>query len=210
MVPRAHELAPVSLQASNAPIADVEAVRLITDALPAIHQTIPRHTLCLAVWGNHGPTAIRWERGSNAVAEDLRTGLVMSITQTATGRAFAAFMPPEVVGPFIDEDLRMTRIADEDEGEQRTRFEQAIQDTRQYGFAQLLNIEQPNANQPPINAFSVPIFDQDGNMIMAISATAPVTTDPSGWPPAILIEEAKRLSALVGQLPRQLTHAEQT
>jgi flavin reductase (DIM6/NTAB) family NADH-FMN oxidoreductase RutF/DNA-binding IclR family transcriptional regulator len=210
MVPCAHELGPIALQESNAPIADVGAVRLIADALPSIHQTIPRHTLCLAVWGNHGPTAIRWERGSDEVTEHLRTGLVMSITQTATGRAFAAFMPPEVVRSFVDEDLRMTRIADEDDDEQRKRFEDSIQVTRQYGFSQLLNIEPSHADQPPTNAFSVPIFDQDGNMIMAISAAAPVTADPARTPPATLIEAAKRLSTLVGQLPRQLSHVEQS
>ena len=185
MVPYAHGLGPLALDAGTAPIAGVEAVRVATEALPAIHQRLGEPTMCLAVWGNQGPTAIRWERGANS-AEPLRAGLVMSLTRTATGRAFAAFLPNEVTRPFIDEDLRLTRVADEDETVQRQAFEEAVQQARLDGVARW--------NEESNPACSAPIFDRSGNMIMALSA-ASKTVDP-----AKLLDAAKEISSQISDL----------
>jgi len=177
MIPYAHDLGPLALQIGSAPVASVEAVRLVTDALPALHASLGHPTLAVAVWGNHGPTAVRWERGSDVAsgkaAEPLRTGLVLSVTRTATGLAFAAFLPPEVTRAFIDEDLRLTRLPDEDEGEQRQRFELEIEQARQKG----LTLQPAGMPDSSIDAFSAPIFDRDANMIMALSAGAAATPE---------------------------------
>lgn len=184
MVPYAHGLGPLALHAGAAPIADVEAIRRATEALPAIHERLGRPTICLAVWGNQGPTAIRWERGANSPTEPLRTGLVMSLTQTATGRAFAAFLPNEVTRPFVDEDLRLTRVADEDEIVQRKEFEDAVQQARANGVARW--------DQGSTATYSAPIFDRRGDMIMAISAES---VDP-----AMQLDAAKTLSSQICDL----------
>jgi len=197
MVPYAHDLGPLALQAGNAVVADV----LATDALPSIHERLGRRTLCLAVWGNHGPTAIRWERGADSAGDPLQTGRVMSITRTATGRAFAAFLPNEVTRAFIDEDLRLTRVADEEESEQRQRFEDAIQEARRKGVVCLPSLESSTLNEVLKPAFSAPIFDWNGNMIMAISVAASRVVMPGadldGSVAAILAEAAKAISSQI-------------
>ena len=185
MVPYAHGLGPLALDAGTAPIASVEAVRLATDALPAILERLGRPTLCLAVWGNQGPTAIRWERGSDG-SVPLRPGLVMSLTRTATGRAFATFLPTDVTASFVQEDLRLTRVADEDEAIQRQGFEDAVKQARSDGFAVWAEGTTP--------AYSVPIFDGDRNMIMAISAAAAAVDT------TILLDAAKTLSSQIANL----------
>jgi len=185
MVPYAHGLGPLALDAGTAPIADVEAVREATEALPAIHSRLGQPTLCLAVWGNQGPTAIRWERGATST-ESLRAGLVMSLTRTATGRAFAAFLPNEITRPFIDEDLRLTRVADEDETAQREELEQAVQQARLNGFAVW--------KEGPAPAYAAPIFDRSGDMIMSISAAS------ESLESAILLDAAKTLSGQIRDL----------
>lgn len=182
MVPYAHGLGPLALDAGAAPIANVEAIRLAANALPTIHERLRRPTLCLAVWGNQGPTAIRWERGAND-SSPLRTGLVMSLTRTATGRAFAASLPPEVTQPFIEEDLRLTRVADEDEIVQRQGFEDAVEQARTEGFASWIEGTTPT--------YSAPIFDRDGNMVMAITAAA------GALDATILLDAAKTLSSQI-------------
>ncbi len=205
MIPYAHDLGPLALQAGNAPVAEVEAVRLATDALPAILASTGGHTLCLAVWGNHGPTAIRWERGAEPIAEHLRSGLVMSATRTATGRAFAAFLPPEITKSFIDEDLRMFRIADEDDKAQRQRFDDEIAETRATSLARVTDLEPgqaPATHNVTLNAFSAPIFDAAGNIIMAISLAAAASTlppDRTGPTPQSLLIAARNLTARIAQ-----------
>ena len=202
MVPYAHDLGPVSLQVGTAPVPEVEAVKLVADALPDVQQATGRHTLCLAVWGNHGPTVIRWERGERAVSEQLRTGLVMSITRTATGRAFAAFLPTDVTRAFIDEDLRLYRVADEDEKEQRQRFDQEIAATRSSGIACATNLEPSPLHDVTINAFSAPIFDAAGSMIMALSLAAEaseVHLERHGPASIALVDAAKSLTARISE-----------
>ena len=152
----------------------------------------------LAVWGNHGPTVIRWREGANAVQEQLRAGLVMSITRTATGRAFAAFLPADVTEPFVHEDLRLFRIADEDEQEQRRKFDAEIAEARAYGFAQATDIQPSSLIRVVANAFSAPVFDTEGNMICALSVAADaslLSPDPEGAVPHALLHAARELTA---------------
>lgn len=186
MVPYAHGLGPLALKAGGAPIADVEAVRVATESLPAIHEQLGRPKMSLAVWSNQGPTAIRWERSADSPTEPLRSGLVMSVTQTATGLAFAAFLPNDVTSAFVDEDLRLTRVADEDEMVQRREFETAVTQARMSGFA--------GWSEESIPTYSAPIFDHRGDMILAISATAKRVD------PVALLDAVKTLSSQISDL----------
>lgn len=181
--------------------ASVEAVRLASDALPAIARAVGNHTLCLAVWGNHGPTAVRWEPSDQPVSAHLRTGLVMSTTQSATGRAFAAFLPAELSRALIDEDLRLHRTADEDEALQRGRFDEAIVEIRRRGLARATSALVSPLHRVPVNAFSAPIFDANGQMVMALSLTCAaerLAADWDGEVPQALARAAEGLSRQLG------------
>ena len=202
MVPYAHDLGPVSLQCGSAPVAEVEAVQVATEALPEIHRATGRHTLCLAVWGNHGPTAIRWERGDEAVSDHLRAGLVMSVTRTATGRVFAAFLPDEVTRSFVEEDLRLSRTADEDEAIQRQRFEAEIAATKSSGVGHVADVAPSQLHHVTLSAFSAPVFDPDGRLIMALSLASrasAIDDDRDGSIARSLAEAARALSARIAQ-----------
>jgi flavin reductase (DIM6/NTAB) family NADH-FMN oxidoreductase RutF/DNA-binding IclR family transcriptional regulator len=198
MVPYAHELGPVSLREAKAPFADCDAVAMAMDALPGISEAVGGFTVGLAVWGNHGPTIVRWHRGVNAVQEELRTGLVMSTTHTATGTAFAAFLRPEVTEPFVKEDLRLFRVADEDEQLQRCAFDDMIAGARASGLARALNIQPSSLNRLAANAFSAPVYDANGDMICALSVAAEASLlppDPDGAIPQALLRAAQELTS---------------
>jgi DNA-binding IclR family transcriptional regulator len=75
-----HDLGPVSLRFGEGSRDQVEAVRVASNALPQIAEQVGQHTIGLAVWGNHGPTAVRWEPSKQPVSDQLLVGLVMSIT----------------------------------------------------------------------------------------------------------------------------------
>lgn len=182
VVPIAHDLGPVSLQMGNAMPAHEEAVRMATDALPQICEAVGQYTLCLVVWGNHGPTIIRWEPSSNPVSGHLRTGLVMNVTSTAGGRVFAAYLPAEATRSFIAEDLRLFRGADEDEAEQRQRFEDEMTQTRLHGIARTTDPQPAHLlHRIDTNAFSAPIFDAGGNVVMALSVISSADRLDPAW-----------------------------
>lgn len=172
MVPYAHDLGPMALGLGQAPPASPEAVRIATDAMPAISRALGDHTLCLSVWGNHGPTVVRFEPGVQPVSGHLRTGLVVSVTRSATGRAFAAFLPPGITRSFIDEDLRLSHSVQETEAAQRATFEEEVAIARESGIARAVNPEPSPIHRVAVNAFSVPIRDPEGRMVLALSVVS--------------------------------------
>lgn len=198
MVPYAHDLGPVSLSEAKAPMAGCGAVSLAMAALPRISESLGDLTVGLAVWGNHGPTVIRWHPGVSAAKQQLRAGLVMSTTRTATGIAFAAFLSREVTEAFVNEDLRMFRVADEDEQEQRRTFDSVIAAARASGFARAVDIQPSSLIRVAANAFSAPVYDACGNMICALSVAADASLlppNPDGAAPQALLRAAKELTA---------------
>ncbi len=197
MVPYAHDLGPVSLREVRAPQAGPQAIARVSDTLPMISEAAAGFTVGLAVWGNHGPTMIRWHQGVKAVQEHLRTGVVMSLTRTATGMAFAAFLPADVTEPFVQEDLRLFRVADEDEQVQRRAFDAAIAQARTSGLARARDIQPSSLIRVVANAFSVPVYDAEGNMICALSIVAEASSlapEHEGLIPQALLRAAKELA----------------
>lgn len=169
MVPYAHDLGPRSLGLGLAPPVKPQALRTAIDAMPGISTALGDHTLCLSVWGNHGPTAIHFEPGAQPVSGDLRTGLVVSVTRSAAGRAFAAFLPTDITRSFVAEDLRLSRTSMEDAAAQQAAFELEMEQARASGVARSADPGPSPIQGFAVTAFSVPIRDSLGNMIMALT-----------------------------------------
>jgi DNA-binding IclR family transcriptional regulator len=62
-------------------------------------------TLVLSVWGTKGPTIVHVEESSQPIIMTMRIGAVLPILATATGLAFAAFLPRHFTEPFIRSEL---------------------------------------------------------------------------------------------------------
>ena len=99
-----YDLGPAALKLGLASLARLDAMRLARERVPGWMEQIG-HTLALAVWGNHGPTIVHWEESPQAVTANLRLGDVMPLLSSATGRCFAAYMPPEAVAPLLQQEL---------------------------------------------------------------------------------------------------------
>ncbi len=204
LVAYAHDLGPESLQLGNSNLADIEAVRLVSAALPDVCEQVGQHTLCLAVWGNRGPTAIRWEPSSQPVSEHLHTGLVMSITRSATGRAFAAFLPEDATRGLVDEELAVGDGEEASPAQRRRQFDDEVAQARRHGLARAAERKASPVLQVAVNAFSAPVFNAEGRMVLALSLAARASRlapDWDGTVPRALAAAAERLSARLGFKP---------
>lgn len=182
MVPYAHDLGPVSLQLGAAKSPHPEVVRRIRQAMPEIAQRVGEHSVCLAVWGNHGPTTVGWEPSGRPVSDSFPIGLVLNITSSALGRAFAAFMPEEITRNFIAEDLRLFRRPDEDPAAQQAAFDSEMAATRACGVSRVAVAPAASRlHSVPTNAFAAPIYGADGSMIFAMSIIAHVDQLAMQW-----------------------------
>lgn len=197
MVPYAHGLGPVGLRQGHRPHLADDALENAAAALPGISNALGDYVITLAVWGNYGPVILR-AVGHPRVDEDAQPGTVLSVTQTASGRAFAAFLATEITKSLIKEDLRLHRVADEDQAAQVDAFAHEIYEAQKYGLARGLVTFAASAET--LNAFSAPVFDAAGQMIFSLCVSGnakSLSTDTNGSVPQALLRYANLLSKRV-------------
>lgn len=133
------------------------------------------HAVALAVWGNFGPTVVRLIEARQPLHVALRVGSVMSIHDTATGRAFAGVMPPArlaegVAGAFGELASPAARKARQPE------LAQIQAELKRHGVARAVGRPIPG-----VNAFSAPALDHEGQPAIVITALDHQDRLPADW-----------------------------
>ena len=167
LVAQPHDMGPETGGMSGN-IARLSAVRIATRALVDLSDELDE-TMGLGVWGNHGPTIVRWEEATKLVSENLRTGLVLPVLKSVTGHTFAAWLPREMTAPFIDAELQQDTSNQFclDPG----RFALEMAQIRGQGFARLVGTDNFAALYGTrISAISVPVFEDGGAMVFSLTA----------------------------------------
>ena len=186
-----YELGPLALQMGLASMRRLNPVRIATDAIAELVLRI-NQTAYLSVWGNHGPTVVRIEEGTGAVHVNMRVGSIMSLLGTATGRVFAAFLPPKMIENFIESGVGRASVGDEAERQMtRSQVDKAVAEVKEKGLARA--VERPI---PGVNAFSAPVFDHSGSLALVITAIGPSHTFDADWGSPIA-EELRKCAATV-------------
>ncbi len=146
-------------------IARLQAVRLATRALVELSDELDE-TLGLGVWGNRGPTMVRWEESSQPVSDNLRTGLVLPVLTSATGLAFAAWLPRAMTSTLVEAEL-----AQEGQALLASEVEAQLAAVRSGGIVRLVGTDAfADLYGATISAASIPVFDAAGAMVLALTA----------------------------------------
>ena len=183
-----YRLGPAALRIGLTCLHQLDPMRV---AEPVIHDLAQStgHAVALAVWGNFGPTVVRLLEARQPLHVALRLGSVMSIFDTATGRAFAAALPRErlaeaIAGPFGEVAPRDTL------GERDAELERIRAEVAQHGVARAVGRPIPG-----VNAFSAAVFDHEGDAVLVITALDHVDCLSSHWngPTARAVRDAARL-----------------
>jgi DNA-binding IclR family transcriptional regulator len=190
-----YELGPLALQLGLTRLQRMDPVREASQVIEELaHET--GQSVAIAVWGNLGPTIVRLEEQIQPLHVNLRTGTVMSLTNTATGRLFAAYMPPKVVERLLVDDL--TRFGHGTaQGAPLTKktFEAFLAETRKHGLSRTRG--QPI---PGIDALCAPVFDLAGHIVLGILVMGPSATFDSEWEGAV----AKALTRCASEVSRRI------
>jgi flavin reductase (DIM6/NTAB) family NADH-FMN oxidoreductase RutF/DNA-binding IclR family transcriptional regulator len=166
LVAQPHDLGVPTTNTAN--IARLKAVRLATRALVELSDELDE-TLGLGVWGNKGPTMVRWEESSAPVSDNLRTGLVLPVLTSATGLAFAAWLPREATAPFIDAEVAQGGLVGQ--GLPPGQLDEQLALIRANGIVRLVGTDAfADLYGTSISALSVPVFDGSGAMVLALTA----------------------------------------
>jgi len=97
---RRYALGPLAMRLGLAALNTYQPLR---DAMALQRELRDRfdETMVLSVWGTQGPTIIHVEESSQPIIMTMRIGAALPILQTASGLAFAAFLPRHFTEPLI-------------------------------------------------------------------------------------------------------------
>jgi len=84
-------------------LAALNSYQPLQDAMALQHELRDRfdETMVLSVWGTQGPTIVHVAESSQPIIMTMRVGAVLPMLQTASGLAFAAFLPRHFTESFI-------------------------------------------------------------------------------------------------------------
>lgn len=160
-----YRLGESALRAGLSTLSQMDPVRLAAPLMDQLCAEI-NESLLAAVWSNFGPTVVLWRDSTRPVSVNIRPGSVMPMLSSATGRVFTA---------FIDERASELLINVEIEEKIRYRdphFPKSIEDVKKMqadiraaGFGTVTGDMREG-----INAVSVPVFNHQGKIVLAITA----------------------------------------
>jgi len=197
LVAHTHELGPGGGDPNESGPGHSRALRLVHGEFFDICSRVDA-TLGLAVWGNHGPTVVRWEPSRRPAIEDLPIGMVVSPIASACGLAFSAFLPREKTAALIDAELEAACSGRTNPAPNRQTIEAKLATVRECGLARALSQRFGGS----IGSIAVPVFDSTGTMIMALIAVDNAEQIDGGDSGArlrrTLLAEARQLSRRLG------------
>lgn len=191
-----YELGPLALQLGLTKLQRMDPVKEASKVIEELAQETGQ-SVAVAVWGNLGPTVVRLEEPIQPMHVNLRTGTVMSLTHTATGRLFSAYMPSKVIDKLLGNDLaRSTYGSLHDQPLTIEQFEAVLGEVRKHGLSRTRG--QPI---PGIDAMCAPVFDPAGHIVLGITVMGPAVTFDSEWDGTIaqpLLRCAAEISRRIG------------
>jgi DNA-binding IclR family transcriptional regulator len=157
-----YSLGPMAIQLGLVSLQLLSPVREASPEAEKLAETTG-HSVALSVWGNQGPTVVRLIDPIYPLHVNLRTGTVMSLADTATGRIFAAYLPKQLVKELMEEDYK--RLGPDISNPLKpAKVEQMLKEVRHHRLSRSLGHPTPG-----VNAFSAPVFDYSGNLVMAVT-----------------------------------------
>jgi len=197
-------LGPLALQLGLISLQQANPVHVASPLIADLAKLIG-HTVALAVWGNRGATIVRLEESPAAVHVNMRHGTVFSMTNTASGRLFAAYLDTATIKlQFEDDRQRQKARLDAMEASMPPStslpnwrdFEQQLTQVRIKGLSRSVGEVLPG-----VNAMAAPVFDHTGAIVLGVVAIGPAAMFDTDWDGALaqsLRECAQQISTGLG------------
>jgi DNA-binding IclR family transcriptional regulator len=157
----------------------------------------------VTVWGTYGPTIVLVNEGVEQIHVNLRPGAVYSISGTATGRVFAAYLPDRMILPRATEEMKGKSQSQMPVGKpmDMNAFRQEVKKARELGYAITDNLPVPG-----ISAIAAPVFDHTGQLQLVVT----IVGDSKKLKVTEKISETDQLLEFTNRLTRQNGYVTET
>ena len=180
-------LGPLALQLGLISLQQADPVHIATPLIGQLAQQIG-HTVALAVWGARGATIVRTAESPSPVQVNMRHGTVFSLTNTASGRVFAAYLDEDAVRSLLEEERQRQK---QRKGGEPTPpagmppvqplpswgdFERQLKEVRDHGLSR-----SDGEVIEGVSAMAAPVFDHTGAIVLAVTAIGPAGIFDTAW-----------------------------
>ena len=158
-----YQLGPFCLELGLVRLNQLDIIKI---AAPLVNElaTNTELSVALAVWGNMGPTIVQLIEPYRPLHVNMRPGTVMSLTNTATGHVFAAYLPEQMIKQYLNSGQHALTHNPRQKQLSQKQFATHINATKENGMAQALGIPIPG-----IHALSVPVFGLNNHIELALT-----------------------------------------
>ena len=171
-----------------AAMARLDTVRIASEHLEDLLAEM-KTTGLLSVWGDYGPTVIRWIDGGIPLFTSLHTGSVLPLQTSSTGILFLTHCSPEQTRQRVEHERAEGIVVDDLE------LAAQMEEARRVGFARTYGTVVPG-----LAATSVPVLDSQDRLVatMSILARAEQKTFFSKTKIDRIIDVARNASMAIG------------
>ena len=198
-------LGPLALQLGLISLQQADPVHIATPLVTALVEEIG-HTTAIAVWGDRGATIVRVAESPAPLHVSVRHGTVFSLTSTASGRLFGAYLPAEEVQRMLEKERRREKNSSTASGRHVGMppapplpdwkgFEPQLHAVREHGMSR-----SEGEIVPGVSAMSAPVFDHTGAIALAITAIGPAAVFDARWDGPV----AQALKRCAGEVSQRL------
>ena len=184
-----------AIQIGLAALRQCDPIRLGEQSLVRLREAL-EVTCFIAVMGNKGPTILRFEEPGLPVTINVRSGSVLPLLWSATGRAFMGFLDDAAMRKQADEELR---LATPDQLASLAATDPIASLRSTVRAAAMASIE--DTLLKGVSAVAAPIFDHTGKMtaaLTALGAASAFDTTAGGAVAQAVLREAASISAALG------------
>jgi len=183
-----YSLGNLAVRLGVAAMAKMDPLRIATEHLEKLVEEL-KTTGLLSVWGDYGPTVIRWIDGGIPLFTSMHVGSALPLQGSSTGTLFLAFCPPEQTKDRVEREKSDGIIVDAAE------LSKQLEEARTLGYARTFG-----SVIPGLSAVSVPIFDSQFRLVatMSILARSQDKTFFSKPKIARIQEQARNASRAIG------------
>lgn len=160
-------LGPQALRVGLIALGRLDVVEIVTPTLYELRDKIDG-TVMLALWGENGPTIVRWIESMRPVTVNVRVGSIMPLIRSATGQVFSAFLPETMTRTLLMAELATAKKQNLDIrtlGDARAMFSAV----REKGLGHTAG-----AVLSGVLGLAAPIFDHNGSLAAVIACLGPV------------------------------------